>query len=51
MAIAMPDYGQLFPNPITEGLPTILPRLLRTPFERSRPAADATREVNGAVVA
>jgi hypothetical protein len=23
MAIAMPDYGQLFPNPITEGLPTI----------------------------
>jgi hypothetical protein len=40
---------------ITSEWPTICPEpwssFPRTPFERSRPAADATREVNEAVVA
>jgi hypothetical protein len=30
---------------------TNLPKLPITPFERSRPAADASREVHGTVVA
>ncbi len=48
----VPTQGVTFPvcALIVQVPQRFAPKLPRTPFEQSRPAADATREGNGAVV-